>query len=94
MFVSAIFFMVGGIGVLLLIGFTSVCSFVAELGGYWVSDEILNHSTMRFSPSWYVSAINILINVLLLAGFKYYNFFVDSFVEAFRLFGKNLIFIR
>ncbi len=44
---------------------------------------------MCFSPSWYVSAINILINILLLAGFKYYNFFVDSFIEAFRLFGKE-----
>lgn len=75
---------------LLLIGFTSVCSFVAgQLIVRFRTEDLESKSKIRFSPSWYVSAINILINVLLLAGFKYYNFFVDSFIEAFRLFGKE-----
>jgi len=34
--------------------------------------------------------ISIVINLGLLGFFKYYNFFVDSFVDAFTLFGKQL----
>ena len=89
-FVSYIFYGWWDWRFLLLIGFTSVCSFIAgQLIVRFRTENFESWSTMRFSPSWYVSAINILINVLLLAGFKYYNFFVDSFIEAFRLFGKE-----
>ncbi|MBL7836944.1 MAG: MBOAT family protein, partial [Bacteroidetes bacterium] len=34
--------------------------------------------------------ISIILNLGLLGFFKYYNFFVDSFVGAFRLFGREL----
>ena len=35
-------------------------------------------------------ALSILVNIGLLGFFKYYNFFVENFVEAFRLFGMEL----
>lgn len=37
-----------------------------------------------------IAASNIIINLLILGFFKYYNFFVDNFVAAFRLFGNEL----
>lgn len=37
-----------------------------------------------------ITALNIIINLLILGYFKYYNFFVDSFIDAFSLFGKEL----
>ena len=33
---------------------------------------------------------NIVINILVLGIFKYYNFFVDSFISAFSLLGVEL----
>jgi D-alanyl-lipoteichoic acid acyltransferase DltB (MBOAT superfamily) len=37
-----------------------------------------------------ISAGNIVLNLLILGFFKYYNFFVQNFVDAFTLFGKTL----
>ncbi|MDR0765318.1 MAG: MBOAT family protein [Odoribacteraceae bacterium] len=37
-----------------------------------------------------VMIANIVLNLLILGFFKYYNFFVQNFVEAFTLFGKEL----
>ncbi|MDR1594033.1 MAG: MBOAT family protein [Prevotellaceae bacterium] len=37
-----------------------------------------------------VVVANIVINLLILGFFKYYNFFVQNFVDAFTLLGKNL----
>src|SRR5690606_31978736 len=37
-----------------------------------------------------VTALNIILNLAILGTFKYYNFFVDSFVDAFSLFGREL----
>lgn len=37
-----------------------------------------------------VTALNITLNLAILGTFKYYNFFVDSFVDAFSLFGREL----
>ena len=37
-----------------------------------------------------ITALNIIINLLILGYFKYYNFFVESFTEAFSLFGKEI----
>jgi len=37
-----------------------------------------------------VSAANIIINIGILACFKYFNFFIDSFISLFSLFGINM----
>lgn len=40
----------------------------------------------------YVTISNIVVNLAVLGYYKYFNFFVDSFVSAFTLFGKQLEF--
>jgi len=53
-----------GLAFLLLIGFTSVCSFIAgQLIVRFRTADIEPSPKMHFSASWYVSAINILINI-------------------------------
>jgi len=37
-----------------------------------------------------ISSTNILLNLAILGFFKYYNFFVDSFSDAFRFFGQEI----
>jgi D-alanyl-lipoteichoic acid acyltransferase DltB (MBOAT superfamily) len=37
-----------------------------------------------------ITIANIVLNLLILGFFKYYNFFVQNFVEAFTLFGREL----
>tara|TARA_B100001109_G_C18856991_1_gene472171 strand:- start:152 stop:1582 length:1431 start_codon:yes stop_codon:yes gene_type:complete len=42
----------------------------------------------------YLLALSCLVNIGLLAYFKYYNFFLDSFIDAFRFFGNQIEFDR
>lgn len=67
---------------LLLIAFTTFCSFLSGIfispNGGWRSKGVL--------------AANIIINLTILGFFKYFNFFVESFVEAFSLFDSNINF--
>lgn len=70
---------------LLLIMLTSFCSWGSGLWiqhvrtlpiketGVWRDDRM----------AWWISALNIGLNLLILGFFKYYNFFVDSFVALF-----------
>ena len=70
---------------LTLIAFTSLCS--------WTSGFLISrHSdvTTGFNWSKFHLTLNIVINLLILGFFKYYNFFVESFVEAFALCGVTL----
>ena len=39
---------------------------------------------------WWISFGTIVLNLGILFGFKYYNFFVQAFVDSFSLFGKEL----
>jgi len=43
-----------------------------------------------FTSRKFLNICNIVINVSILGFFKYYNFFAESFIEAFSLFGKEL----
>jgi D-alanyl-lipoteichoic acid acyltransferase DltB (MBOAT superfamily) len=63
---------------LLLIAFTSFCS--------WRTGLLIKDS--KTSKIWLV--LNILLNFGILGLFKYYNFFVESFVEAFAVAGLHL----
>lgn len=56
---------------LLLIAFTSLCSWCF---GLWIDKYKANRKLARF-----FSASNIIINVSILVVFKYFNFFLDSF---------------
>ena len=62
---------------LALIAFSSVVDFV-------VGQQL--HRTEKFRKGWL--ALSLTVNLGLLGFFKYYNFFVDNFVEAFRFFGQ------
>ena len=68
---------------LILIGFTSFCSFLSGL-------LIEKYDDQPFKRKL-VNTINIVINLFILAIFKYYNFFVGSFSEAFGVDGDSLL---
>ncbi len=60
---------------LFLIAFTSACSFAAGL--------LIEKYREEPKKAKAVSVMNIIINLLILAIFKYYDFFVTSFADAF-----------
>ena len=60
---------------LLLIAFTSFCSWLSGL----LIERYRNHGKLPKT----VSAINIIINILILGLFKYYDFFAQSFADMF-----------
>ncbi|MBQ7421418.1 MAG: MBOAT family protein [Prevotella sp.] len=67
---------------LLLIAFTSACSYASGL--------LLERAEGRRRMQKLVSASNIILNLLILGIFKYYNFFVESMRGLFRSFGYEL----
>ena len=67
---------------LLLIAFTSLCS-------YGSGFAIERHEGRR-SAQKYISAGNIILNLLILGVFKYYNFFAESFAGLFRGLGYQM----
>lgn len=66
---------------LFLIAFSSVVDF-------WVGQTLEKNQNNR--QRQLLLALSLLMNLGLLGFFKYYNFFVESFVDAFTLFGKKL----
>ncbi|MDR1897665.1 MAG: MBOAT family protein [Prevotellaceae bacterium] len=75
---------------LLLMTFTIVCSWTSGLLIKKIRDkrDVAEKDCRRRAIT--VTATNIVLNLLVLGVFKYYNFFVQNFVEAFTLFGKPL----
>ena len=69
---------------LLLIAFTSFCSW----GSGWLIHCNLASSRKK-AKRW--TALNIILNLLILAAFKYYDFFVSEFCELFHLSGDALL---
>ncbi|MCL2073936.1 MAG: MBOAT family protein [Marinilabiliaceae bacterium] len=72
---------------LILIAFTSFCSWgcglmLQRIDNKQVSNNILFRKI--------ISASNIVLNLMVLGIFKYFNFFVDSFITAFSSFGVHL----
>ena len=60
---------------LILIAFTSLCS--------WTSGLIIEKYREDKRKAKIVNAMNIVVNLLILGVFKYYNFFVHSFADVF-----------
>lgn len=69
---------------LLLIAFTTLCGYISGLGIARCMSE------NRIGGGKILCIGNILINLLILGVYKYYNFFVDSFLSTFSLFGVEL----
>lgn len=70
---------------LLLIAFTSLCSWGS---GLLIKSSILNHKS-SISKLWLVA--NIVINIGILAVFKYYDFFVTEFGRLFSISTDNML---
>lgn len=75
---------------LILIAFTSVCSYISGLliektrSFDNLGENKENHSgDSREKKAKLITAMNIVINLLILGVFKYHNFFVESFVALF-----------
>ena len=68
---------------LILIAFTSFCSYNSGIG-------IKHFLDRKRSYARNVCIANISVNLLILGIFKYYNFFADSFIAAFSSLGLNL----
>ena len=73
---------------LLLMAFTT---FFSWLSGYLMkiirTNQIENNIKIKLRT---VSASNIVLNLVILGFFKYYNFFAENFVDAFRFFGQEI----
>lgn len=69
---------------LLLIAFTSFCSW----GSGWLIHRNLASSRKK-AKLW--TSLNIIVNLLILATFKYYDFFVSEFCGLFHLSGDALL---
>lgn len=66
------------------LGLLLVTAFSTYLAGLWMN-RVYNEK-----KRWWISFGTILLNLGILFGFKYYNFFVQAFVDSFHLFGKEL----
>lgn len=69
---------------LLLIAFTSLCSF---LSGIYLEKNEDNRNKQKW-----ISASNIILNLLILCIFKYFNFFAENLSSLFQIFGMQLDF--
>ena len=67
---------------LILIAITTFCSFAS---GVWLE----KCEGQRVRQKW-ISASNILLNLVILCIFKYYNFFGENLAELFSAFGMQL----
>lgn len=78
---------------LILIAFTSFCSWLSgvAIGKVRDGNDSVSKDTLsvRKKCKW-ITGINIFLNLAILGFFKYFNFFVDNFVEAFSLLGITL----
>ncbi|MBI1184872.1 MBOAT family protein [bacterium] len=81
LFVSYIFYGWWDWKFLSLIAFSTIVDFVVGLN-IGKSDSIAKRKVLLW--------ISILVNLGFLGFFKYYNFFLDSFVDAFNLFGQSI----
>ena len=85
---------------LLLIAFTSLCSWASgilinkysSIKEHDESPIATDQKSTKRNVNWskFYLTLNIVINLLILGFFKYYNFFVESFVDAFALCGVQL----
>lgn len=68
---------------LLLIAFTTICSYLSGLA-------IMRDRRFGGGKSKLFAWANVIINLVILGIYKYYNFFVESFMEAFASLGVTL----
>lgn len=84
-FVSYIFYGWWDWRFLILIALTSILSWYSGYLIYKIRETNNNNQYCRI-----VTSLNIMFNLLILGVFKYYNFFVEGFINAFALLGVHL----
>jgi len=62
--------------------------FISSLADFIIGQKIDNATNLKKRKNYLISSI--ILNLGLLCFFKYYNFFVDSFIELFNVFGITL----
>ncbi len=72
---------------LLLIAFTTGCSY---LSGLWIHQIRQKQEKYYLSYAKWITATNIVLNLLILCLFKYFNFFSENLARLFNLFGVEL----
>ena len=78
------------------LGLLLVTAFSTFFAGLWMNQINENPSTSSGQAEnasrkrWWISFGTIVLNLGILFWFKYYNFFVQAFVDSFSLFGKEL----
>ena len=72
---------------LILIGITTFCSW---LSGLLIIKARKNNTTSTKQKERAITIANVLLNLAILLFFKYYNFFIESFIDAFTLFRCEL----
>ena len=73
------------------LGLLLVTAFSTFFAGLWMNHYNDNDDSRATEKKrWWISFGTIVLNLGILFGFKYYNFFVQAFVDGFSLFGKEL----
>ncbi|MDH8702639.1 alginate O-acetyltransferase complex protein AlgI [Dysgonomonadaceae bacterium PH5-43] len=74
---------------LLLMGFTTLASWFSGVLIVKIRDKVKEEKKLKRYSLW-VTAGNIILNLGILCYYKYFNFFIEAFVDAFALFGREL----
>ena len=72
------------------LGLLLVTAVSTYFAGLWMNRVDSTGSPTKDKKRWWISFGTILLNLGILFGFKYYNFFVQAFVDSFSLLGKEL----
>lgn len=78
---------------LVLIAFTSFCSWLSGIAIDKIREDnnsVSEDTSFVQKRCKWITGINIFLNLAILGFFKYFNFFVDNFVEVFSLLGITL----
>ena len=75
---------------LILIAFTSLCSYASGILIDKTRNSEKKNGQCKTSYAKWITASNIVLNLIILCIFKYYNFFVEAFVDAFTLAGVEI----
>ncbi len=73
---------------LILIAFTSLCSYIS---GIAIGREREREQGGESNYAKYITIANVVVNLLILGYYKYFNFFVESFSQAFGVESNSLL---
>lgn len=72
------------------LGLLLLTAFSTYFAGLWLQKLDSSSSPHRDRKRWWIFFGTVVLNLGILFGFKYFNFFIQAFVDTFSLFGKEL----